>query len=48
MATALATIGKFVVKKKAGEGDALFGTVTAADVCDALDAARPAPKGGDL
>ena len=36
MATALATIGKFVVKKKAGEGDALFGTVTAADVCDAI------------
>ena len=36
MATALATIGKFVIKKKAGDNDALFGTVTAAEVCDAI------------
>ncbi len=36
MATALATIGKFVIKKKAGEGDALFGSVTSADVVEAI------------
>jgi large subunit ribosomal protein L9 len=36
MATALSTIGKFTLKKKAGEGDALFGTVTAADVVDVV------------
>ena len=36
MATALATIAKFVIKKKTGEGDALFGSVTTADVVDAV------------
>ena len=36
MATALATIGKFVIKKKGGDGDAIFGTVTAAEVVDAV------------
>jgi large subunit ribosomal protein L9 len=37
MATALATIGKFVIKKKAGEGDAIFGAVTAAEVVAAIE-----------
>ena len=36
MATALATIGKFVIKKKGGEGDTIFGAVTAADIVDAV------------
>lgn len=39
LATALTTIGKFTVKKTAGTGDEnkkLFGSVTAADVCEAV------------
>lgn len=36
MATALATIGKFVIKKKVGEGEQIFGSVTAQDVVDAI------------
>jgi len=36
MATALATIGKFVVKKKVGEKDAIFGSVTAQELVDAI------------
>jgi ribosomal protein L9 len=35
-ATALATIGKFVIKKKVGEKDAIFGSVTSADLVDAI------------
>ncbi len=37
MKTALATIGKFVIKKKAGEGDAIFGAVTTAEVIAAIE-----------
>ncbi len=36
MATALSTIGKFVIKKKVGEGDQIFGSVNAADVVEAI------------
>lgn len=36
MATALATIGKFVVKKKVGENEAIFGSVTAQELVDAI------------
>ena len=36
MKTALETIGMFVVKKPVGEDDAIFGTVTSADVADAI------------
>ncbi|KAI7840886.1 hypothetical protein COHA_005415 [Chlorella ohadii] len=36
MATALATIGKFVIKKKVGEKEAIFGSVTAAEIVDAI------------
>eukprot|EP00204_Picochlorum_oklahomense_P002868 CAMPEP_0118805880 /NCGR_PEP_ID=MMETSP1161-20130426/29224_1 /TAXON_ID=249345 /ORGANISM="Picochlorum oklahomensis, Strain CCMP2329" /LENGTH=183 /DNA_ID=CAMNT_0006734915 /DNA_START=30 /DNA_END=578 /DNA_ORIENTATION=+ len=36
MATALSTIGKFVIKKKVGEGDQIFGSVSAADVVEAI------------
>ncbi|KAL4458871.1 hypothetical protein ABPG75_013736 [Micractinium tetrahymenae] len=36
MATALATIGKFVVKKKVGDKDAIFGSVTAQELVDAI------------
>ena len=36
MATALATIGKFVIKKKVGEEEQIFGSVTAQDVVDAI------------
>ncbi|NEP19492.1 MAG: 50S ribosomal protein L9, partial [Leptolyngbya sp. SIO4C1] len=36
MKTALNTIGLFTVKKQVGENDAIFGTVTAADVTDAI------------
>lgn len=36
MATALATIGKFVIKKKVGEAEQIFGSVTAQDVVDAI------------
>jgi large subunit ribosomal protein L9 len=36
MATALATIGKFVIKKKVGEEEQIFGSVSAQDVVDAI------------
>lgn len=36
MATALATIGKFIIKKKVGEKEQIFGSVTAADVAEAI------------
>ncbi|PRW59565.1 50S ribosomal L9 [Chlorella sorokiniana] len=36
MATALATIGKFIIKKKVGEKEAIFGSVTAAEIVDAI------------
>ena len=36
MATALATIGKFVVLKKVGEADQIFGSVTAQEIVDAI------------
>jgi large subunit ribosomal protein L9 len=36
MATALATIGKFIIKKKVGENEQIFGSVTAADVAEAI------------
>jgi len=35
-ATALATIGKFVVKKKVGEKEAIFGSVTAQELVEAI------------
>jgi large subunit ribosomal protein L9 len=34
--TALATIGRFVIKKQVGENDAIFGTVTNGDVAEAI------------
>lgn len=37
MATALSTIGKFVVKKTVGEDGKIFGSVTTADVVDAVE-----------
>merc|ERR1719498_1916032 len=37
MATALATIGKFVILKKIGEDDQIFGSVTATDVVAAIE-----------
>ena len=36
LTTALTTIGKFVVKKTVGEDDKIFGSVTAADVVEAI------------
>lgn len=36
MATALATIGKFIIRKKVGEKEQIFGSVTAADVVEAI------------
>ncbi|PSC76948.1 50S ribosomal L9 [Micractinium conductrix] len=36
MATALATIGKFIVKKKVGEKEAIFGSVTTQEIVDAI------------
>ena len=36
MAVALQTIGKFVIKKKTGDGDAIFGSVTSVEVVDAI------------
>lgn len=36
MATALSTIGKFVIKKKVGDGDQIFGSVSAADIVEAI------------
>lgn len=34
--TALETIGRFVIKKQLGEGEAIFGTVTTQDVADVI------------
>ena len=36
--TALQTIGRFVIRKQVGEGDAIFGTVTTQEVVDAIKA----------
>jgi large subunit ribosomal protein L9 len=36
MATALATIGKFIIKKKVGEADQIFGSVTTQEIVDAI------------
>lgn len=36
---ALQTIGRFIIKKQAGEEEAIFGTVTTQDVADAIQAA---------
>lgn len=36
--TALQTVGRFVVRKQVGEGESIFGTVTAQDVVDAIKA----------
>ena len=36
MATALATIGKFVIKKKVGEGEQIFGSVSPQDIVEAI------------
>ena len=36
LATALRTIGKFTIKKKVGEGDKIFGTVTAEEVASTV------------
>lgn len=35
---ALQTIGRFVIRKQVGEGEAIFGTVTAQEVADAIQA----------
>ena len=37
--TALDTVGRFTVKKQTGGDDVLFGTVTNADVAEAIEAA---------
>ncbi|MBE9126618.1 MULTISPECIES: 50S ribosomal protein L9 [unclassified Coleofasciculus] len=37
--TALETIGRFTIRKQEGENDAIFGTVTAADVAEAIQEA---------
>ncbi|HAC65986.1 MAG TPA: 50S ribosomal protein L9 [Cyanothece sp. UBA12306] len=37
--TALATIGRFTIRKQVGEGEAIFGTVTTQEVADAIQAA---------
>lgn len=46
MATALGTIGKFIIKKKAGEKDQIFGSVTTQEVVDAIEmqTGRALPK----
>lgn len=36
LANALSTIGKFTIKRKVGEDDRIFGTVTAQDVVEAV------------
>lgn len=36
MATALSTIGKFIIKKKIGEEDQIFGSVSAVDIVEAI------------
>lgn len=37
--TALETVGRFVIPKQVGENEAIFGTVTAADVAEVIQAA---------
>lgn len=37
--TALETIGRFVIRKQEGENEAIFGTVTAPDVAEAIQSA---------
>lgn len=37
--TALKTIGRFVIRKQVGEGEAIFGTVTTQEVAEAIEAA---------
>jgi large subunit ribosomal protein L9 len=37
--TALETVGRFTIRKQEGEKDAIFGTVTAQEVADAIQAA---------
>jgi large subunit ribosomal protein L9 len=39
MKTAMETIGMFVIKKPVGEDEAIFGTVTSADVAEAIQLA---------
>jgi large subunit ribosomal protein L9 len=34
--TALQTVGRFTIRKQVGEGEAIFGTVTAQDVADVI------------
>ena len=36
MATALSTIGKFIIKKKVGEEEQIFGSVSAAEIVEAI------------
>lgn len=36
MATALSTIGKFIIRKKVGEKDQIFGSVTSAEIVEAI------------
>ena len=36
---ALETIGRFIIRKQVGEGDAIFGTVTTQEVADAIQTA---------
>jgi large subunit ribosomal protein L9 len=36
--TALETIGRFTIRKQEGENEAIFGTVTATDVAEAIEA----------
>lgn len=36
--TALETIGRFVIRKQVGEGDAIFGTVTTQELAEAIEA----------
>jgi large subunit ribosomal protein L9 len=37
--TALETVGRFVIQKQVGENEAIFGTVTAAEVAEVIQAA---------
>ncbi|MGC9525278.1 MAG: 50S ribosomal protein L9 [Limnospira sp.] len=37
--TALETVGRFTISKQAGEGEAIFGTVTASELAEAIQAA---------
>ena len=36
MATALSTIGKFIIKKKCGDSNQIFGSVTTAEIAEAI------------